>query len=106
MTSRIVFNAWGRGDFAVPAYAIRRDDCDDTDTVARSIARKNNLDVVSITSGGWRVDYEDAEGGGRVEVRTPEYVATLGVPSKNGGWDDPIQVSFRIDANRTVMRRR
>lgn len=83
------FTAWGRWarDNALPAYAVRRDGEDRSCAVARAIARRAGLVVVTLTQDGWEPN------------GTTHFHATLGTPCRGGGWTPQAEVWFAVIAS-------
>ena len=89
-TRRINFSAWGRGDYDVPAYAMRSADeyRSTAEVVASAIARKSGLVVVTLRSDGVAL----ANG----EPYEAHYQTTLGTPCPGGGWTPMAEVGFAV----------
>jgi len=90
MKRRIEFNAWGRGDFDTPSYALVEIGTPVCGAVAAAIARKNGLGVATLRPDGWEVDRSDGR-----ERRTPHWVATLGRRCGHG-WTPVAEVWFSV----------
>ena len=86
-SNRIYFNSWGSDikRLKVPAYAMACPDGMEGNgsRAAASIAKKNNLEVVTLRPDGFRVS--DGENGELLTFQT--YQVTLGKPCRNGGFN-------------------
>ena len=93
-SARINFTAWGRGNFEIPAFAMRRRADSPfagvdspSDCVAEAIARKSGLCLVHVRSDGYDEEYG--------EIVRRHFVCTLGSRA-DGGWCPEAEVWFWI----------
>ena len=82
---RIYFSAWGRGQWNEPSYAVNRDPHGHFrgQAVARAIARKSGLDIVTLRPDG-------------TTDEQPQYHLTLGRPLSTGGWSPEAEIWFVV----------
>jgi len=101
MRERIEFSAWGaRGRKLVfPKYAMRAADyVSASGVVAAAIARKNDLQVVTVCGDGTALDRHG-------KPLSHHYQATFGTPCRGGGWTPEASCWFSIPVKKEEKSR-
>lgn len=90
--ARIYFDAWGRGDFEVPAYAVQTDDGYSTplSAVVGALARKNRMECC----GGPQSQGTALDRHGNPDAN--HYSLTLGRPCPGGGYTPVYEIWVSI----------
>ncbi len=102
MSERIKVNAWGRGKWKEPEYALLEEGAEPSRCVAEAIARKSGFEIVMgrVYDDGAHVD------GGRIVAR--QYRFNLGSRVDGGGWYPEAEIWFTVDVDEplSAVRRR
>jgi len=90
MSNRIMFNAWGRGDWCKPKYAIQKEGVPASYCVAEAIARASGLEIIF-----GRVCDDGVHFQGR-RITARQYRFNLGSQVNGGGWYPEAEIKFTI----------